>query len=42
MSGQSSDLYITGLWENNEMRPAWSKRVKTTQLFQDFGRLSDL
>ena len=27
--GQSRDLYITSLWENNEMRPASTKRVKT-------------
>ena len=41
-SGQSRDLYITSLWENNEIRPASSKRVKTTQFFQDYDRLSYL
>ena len=41
-SEQSSDLYITSLWENNEMRPASSKRIKTTQFLQDYDRLTDL
>ena len=35
-SGQTRDLYITTLRENIEMRPALSKRVKTTQLFQNY------
>ena len=29
-SGQNRDLCITSLWENNEMRPVSSQRVKTT------------
>ena len=41
-SGQSRDLCIRGLRENNEMCPASSKRVKTTELFQDYDRLPDL
>ena len=41
-SGQSRDLYITSLWENNEMRPASSKQVKTTHFLEDCDRLTDL
>ena len=39
-SGQLRDLYIVSLWDNIEMRPSSSERVKTTQLFQDYDRLS--
>ena len=38
-SGQSRDLHITSLWENHEMCPASSQRVKTAQFFQDYDRL---
>ena len=31
----------TSLWKNNATCPASSKRVKTTQLFQDYDRLPD-
>ena len=41
-SGQIRDLYVTGLWENNEMRPASSKGVKITQFLTDYDRLTDL
>ena len=41
-SGHSSDHYSTSLWENNETCSALSKRVKTTQFFQDYVRLSYL
>ena len=41
-SGQNHHLYITSLWQNIEMRPASSKRVKTTQFCQDYDRLSYL
>ena len=33
-SGQSRGLYITSLKENNEMRPALSKRVKPPNSFR--------
>ena len=39
-SGQTRDLYIASLWENIETPPASCKRVKTTQFFQYYGRLS--
>ena len=39
-SGQTRDLYIASLWENIEMTPVSCKRVKTTQVFQYYGRLS--
>ena len=35
-SGRSCDLYIIGLWKNNEICPASSKRVKTAQFSQDY------
>ena len=41
-SGQSRDLFIISLWENNEMRPVSRKRVKPTQCLQDYDRLTDL
>ena len=37
-SDQGRDFYIMSLWENIEMRPPSSKRVKTTQFFQDYDR----
>ena len=41
-SGHGRDFTLQAYGENNEVCPASSKRVKTTQFFQDYDRLPDL